>query len=282
VGTNYVAAAVSLNPNVQTVPPNSTTAEFPLIQTLPHLNTAFSLYLRQSFIKNSRLDFDAFLPYFGDAWLSYLVDTYDLRPGHVFLKEPSVNHLDKFFLMLPRAKLVILLRDGRDNVSSSVRASRDHRLWRSASQNARRRVSQLLLRDFIAHSRGWASAVRSFKAFERQISGSPRVRSVLVLKYEDLYHHPVDYGRRLMEFIGVPYDDAILKQVAEANVVGSSFYSTDQLENARKPNWVPTPKSASFNPVGRWKSWTPLEKMVFKRIAGKELIDLEYASDMNW
>ena len=46
--------------------------------------------------------------------------------------------------------------------------------------------------------------------------------------------------------------------------------------------WNPVARQQGFNPIGRWQDWPAHRKWLFKRIAGRELIDLGYAQDMNW
>ena len=73
------------------------------------------------------------------AWLTYLIETFSLQPGHVFVKSSNVRHIDKFFAMFPEARLIILVRDGRDNVASSVKAALAVRRHKTFGSELRRR-----------------------------------------------------------------------------------------------------------------------------------------------
>ena len=79
-----------------------------------------------------------------------------------------------------------------------------------------------------------------------------------------------------------PATPEILDAVENAEVVGSSFYSPSKQEDARKPNWVATPRTEAFQPIGRWKRWNALQKNLFKRIAGEALIRMGYEKGPNW
>ena len=86
----------------------------------------------------------------------------------------------------------------------------------------------------------------------------------------------------MFTFMQVPFDDAILRAVENADVVGSSFYSSAQREDAQKPNWTATPKTEAFRPIGRWKGWSSRQKRWFKRVAGSQLISMGYEKDLSW
>ena len=134
-GTNYLAKVMSCNPHIQLVPPGKTTDEFPVLRDMDHWEKGFSAFLHQYKGPRGVYDFKRFLPHFGAAWLRYVIDTFSLRPGHVFLKDPSVRYLGRFFDMFPDARLIVLVRDGRDNVASSVRASLATRARTSFAEN---------------------------------------------------------------------------------------------------------------------------------------------------
>jgi hypothetical protein len=104
----------------------------------------------------------------------------------------------------------------------------------------------------------------------------------LILRYEDVYKESRRMAERIFAFMEAPCDAEILTAVEAADVVGSSFYDKTRKENAVKPNWTPTPKTEAFQPIGRWKGWNALQKNLFKRIAGNDLIRMGYEKDLNW
>jgi hypothetical protein len=171
-GTNYLAKVISYNPHVQSVPPTKTTDELPLLQDLDNWESAFEAFVsKYNGKKRHRREFrfDQFLPHLGRSWLTFLVESFALRPGHVFLKDPSVRHIDKFFTIFPDAKLILLVRDGRDNVASSVKAGLARRARRTLSQRTKTRLKHLLFRDFMEAARGWAAGVAEIRRFDEKM-----------------------------------------------------------------------------------------------------------------
>jgi hypothetical protein len=56
--------------------------------------------------------------------------------------------------------------------------------------------------------------------------------------------------------------------------------SSTQLDENGKIQAVAKP--SDFQPIGRWHRWSFWRKRTFKRIAGRELIELGYVPDRNW
>jgi hypothetical protein len=281
-GTNYLGKLMGCNAHVQLVPPHKTIGEFPLLRAMGSWEKAFSDFSTKYFGNKALYQFQSFLPHLGTAWLSYLIENFSLQPGHVFLKDPSVQSIGSFFDMFPNAKLILLVRDGRDNVASSMKAGLAIRSKDSFLGRSRRRLSHVLLRDFIGAARDWSSSIGSILSFDETFRNTARASQYMIVRYEDVYRHPAEMADRIFTFMGVPFDSATLESVAKADVVGSSFYGPAGQENARKPNWIATPRTSSFQPVGRWNQWNALQKGLFKRIAGKQLILMGYERDLNW
>ena len=281
-GTNYLGKLMSCNPHLQSVPPQKTTEEFPLLRVMDGWEKVFLDFQRRYTGPRSDYAFEGFLPHFGKAWLSYLIDNFSLSPGDVFLKDPSVRHLDRFFEVFPDAKLIILVRDGRDNVASSMKAGLAMRKHMTLIQKSKRRLNHLAQRDFLGAARDWSRSVDQILRFDEKSRNSKFSSQYLILRYEDIFREPRRYAAEMFEFMQVPFDDAILDRIQNAEVVGSSFYSAAGQENARKPNWSPTPKTAAFRPVGRWKNWSSLQKRIFKKIGGRQLVSLGYEPDLSW
>jgi hypothetical protein len=281
-GTNYVGKIMSCNPHVQLVPSGKSTDEFPMLRVMDSWEKAFGEFARRYKGERDTFQFRRFLPHFGGAWLRYIIETFDLPPGHIFLKDPNVRFVDLFFDMFPNVKLLILVRDGRDNVASSVKAGLARRSRDSLIERSRHGANHLLRRDFVLAARDWASAVDRILAFDEKFRDTPRSGQYLLLRYEDIFRNPKEMAARIFSFMGVAFDEQILEAVARADVVGSSFYGTTGREDARKPNWRATPKTDAFQPLGRWGGWSPLRKRMFKRLAGSQLIRMGYEKDLNW
>jgi Sulfotransferase family len=271
-GTNYLGKVMGCNPHLQLVPPNTTTEEFPVLRVMDSWEKAFAEFLSRYKGSRSDYEFRRFLPHLGSAWLNYLVENFSLQPGHVFLKDPSVRFIDRFFDVFPEAKLILLVRDGRDNVASTVKAGLAVRTHSSLLEQSRKRLNHLMMRDFRAAARDWSLSVDKID----------RASQYMIIRYEDVYQNPRLLAERMFTFMQVPFDDAILRAVENADVVGSSFYSSAQREDAQKPNWTATPRTEAFRPIGRWKGWSSRQKRLFKRVAGSQLISMGYEKDPSW
>src|SRR5262245_37438209 len=125
-GTNYLSKLLSFHPDVRHIPPNGTSGEIGLMAGINHWKEAVKAFDR-GFVNpgypKTQIRFEDFAKHIGQSWIDYLVDRFQVPPGHVFLKEPCVWGLEYFFDLLPSAKLIILLRDGRDQAASMMKSS---------------------------------------------------------------------------------------------------------------------------------------------------------------
>lgn len=172
----------------------------------------------------------------------------------------NISRIGAIFHFFPDARFVHVLRDGRD-VACSLRTHPRHKVvdgklvpldtWKPLAGCARR------WRDDIECSRPWWS--------------DPRFHT---LRYEDLVRDPGAVLRRLMAFLGEPWDDALLAHAAD----GSS--SRDVTRFAQNPEAIGAVNAAS---IGRWeRDLDARDRRIFKRIAGSLLVELGYATDDGW
>jgi hypothetical protein len=283
-GTNYLGRIAACHPALQFIPPrreNKPGGELPLMASLPSVRGVFDRMMK-AYIGDTPLDFSSFAREQGDALLRALAATYELEPGTVFFKDPTTEGLESFFDFFPDEKLVLLVRDGRDNVASGVKASMAKRKNMTFSHEARRYLNHWAFRDFRGHAKQWAASARRILAFDAAHKSSAHADQYLILRYEDVYSDPRMWARKLFDFMELAVEDEVLAEVEALGVVGSSYYSADQTETASKVNWVPTPRTEAFRPVERWRSWGAAKKQMFKRIAGDELLALGYATDKDW
>jgi hypothetical protein len=171
----------------------------------------------------------------------------------------NISRIGVIFHFFPDARFVHVLRDGRD-VACSLRTHPRHKVvdgklvpldtWKPLAGCARR------WRDDIECSRPWWS--------------DPRFHT---LRYEDLVRQPEPVLRRLMIFLGEPWDDAML-----AHAGGSA--SRDVTRFAQNPEAIGAVNAAS---IGRWeRDLDAKDRRIFKRIAGPLLVGLGYAADDGW
>jgi Sulfotransferase family len=155
-----------------------------------------------------------------------------------------VHHVDHLLRLWPRARFVVLVRDGRD-------------------------VALSLRRMPFGPNNAWAAAqwwARGIRAGERAQRAHPD--AVLTIRYEDLARRPEEEVHRLCAFLGLRYADDMLalEDVDPARIV------PDQAA------WFPTLfDGINTSAVGRWqREMSRRDQRIFAALAGAELERLGY------
>jgi protein-tyrosine sulfotransferase len=149
----------------------------------------------------------------------------------------------------PDARLVHIIRDGRDVVCSLRRARWPKPCGGTGSGEELRRCAEY-----------WARYVRSGRRF----AGDPRY---FELRYEALARDPEPALRRLLRFVGLEWDASLLR--TEHRPPGDG--------EKRQRGAI---DAAS---VGRWQEeLLPLEKQIVCEAVGDLLVELGYAADDRW
>ncbi len=191
------------------------------------------------------------------------------------------------YALYPDAKIVYIVRDGRDVLISErfrnfVEESRfltaqdkrilsDMRLDPAPFSNGRRSIfTETFLRNI---AKRWADDLTEMDAEARRLYGE----QYYSLRYENLLENPFDEMTKLWKFLGVKnIDRSLEKQI--------------QIEMASNPDeeWQERRNSdlASFLPKGQAGNWrrlfTERDKRIFKEVAGGILIQWKYEKDDNW
>ena len=189
--------------------------------------------------------------------------------------------------LYPDAKLLYLIRDGRDVlISERFRNFIEESKFLGAED---RRIMADLLKDpdgFTAGRRsiftetfirrmanGWVTDVAEVEAAGRRLFG----KGFLALRYEDLLHEPFETMSEVWRFLGVKR-------------VGKSFAKNIKAEMASNPDeeWQTrrNEELSSFLTKGQTGNWRTLfsasDKALFKQIAGEMLIKWGYEQDASW
>jgi hypothetical protein len=197
-----------------------------------------------------------FLKSVGDGLLSFVAGS-GASNKTVLMKTPNPRNLLNIFDLFPACLLLILIRDGRDATESQVQAG-----------------------TFASHEAAfttWGERTRDLMAFMRQVK--TREGSCMLTRYEDLVLNPETSFNSIASFLGnsgVFIDHKIVERLP---VFGSSELGT---KHSSRFEWCVRCKPQDFRPIGRWKAWEPRRRDLFKTIAGKELIELGYATDLAW
>jgi Sulfotransferase family len=182
----------------------------------------------------------------GDGLVSFL---WADRSRRLVTKSPSVRHLGRFYGFYPRARLLILVRDGRSVVQSSM----DTFGW-----------------DFDRACRAWADAADEILRF--QGAEAARADRWRLVRYEDLVDDPEGQLRPLLAFLGLDPAGYDFEAARGLPVRGSSVYG----RQGSGVHWEPVAKDASFAPKERWRSWPGERLERFDWLAGDQLRRLGY------
>jgi hypothetical protein len=184
----------------------------------------------------------------GNALLSFLVDGADER--RLFLtKTPSTLNLQNCFALFPDARIILVIRDGRDVVSSGMRTFDWE--WEFAV-------------------RQWTLSARRIQEFLRQNENS---RQVLLVHYEDLFQHTQAQLLRILAFLDLDPGRIDWASVEATPVRGSCAYGRDE---AAQVDWRPVVRSADFSPLGRYRDWPKRRRQRFQWLAGEVSSEFGY------
>jgi Sulfotransferase family len=258
-GTNHLADVVMLNPDFQL--PKVLNEDFVLL----HANL-LSEYCERTHRRWKHLKWiedpdecgRLLELHLGQAILSLLGNQID-ENKRLLLKTPDSNNINKFFQFFPGAKLLLLMRDGRDVVASFIRkhpnSSEEH--W----------------------MRKWTDGSRRILDFTQGPERASRGKSWELVRYEALVEHPEDTLKGMSDFLGVEESAFEWDKLAKLPVRGSAFVVDTE---GRVIAGAVVEKPKGFSPIGRWRDWGFWRKRKFKKIAGRELIELGYESNDRW
>lgn len=242
-GTNWVGDILRQHPEVFDYP--NRLFEFPLLRSTPDLLRQRAHFFGRHRSNRGRMAPNDFLVLFGSAVVAHLQSF--SPPGRtLLLKEPWAEHLRYLPALFPFERCLLLLRDGRDVVTSE-RATFD-------------RVS------FEEASRRWADGTRAMLAFARR--NPTRARLV---RYEEVFADPGAFAAEACAFLDL--DPALypFEAIPGLPLRGSCEFSSGE---ARDP--VARPRPEGFAPIGRWHAWSRAERDDFERVAGDALREAGY------
>jgi hypothetical protein len=188
----------------------------------------------------------------------------------------------------PGARVIHIIRDGRDRTVSSM-----HRGWRRASQGYLHRLSpeELARGDALREDpQGLTESGVFTEDWLRQAASNWRLlvgRAVedgpallgsdyTEVRYEDLLEHPNEEVERLLGFLGVDTEEALVKHCV-------SQASFEKLSKGRERGEEDPSSFYRKGIAGDWKNhFTEEDRRIFKEEAGELLIRLGYEEDLDW
>lgn len=251
-GTVYAGQLLRLHPELHPFPHNL--YEVPFLQLSDRV-----LQLQEQFLANHRhnrgkVGETDFLTLFGSALVAHL---HAGTPAgkRMLVKVPSVEYLHFFPHVYPHEHLLVLVRDGRDLVDSTVRT------WP--------------MFPFSFACRRWRRAAEMVVRFDEQWEGPHD--GYWLARYEDAVHDPEGFVREACRRFGLDEGAYPYAEIESIRVRGSSTVTA-----AGEVVWEPQERPEAFRPVGRWRRWPERKKRTFKRLAGGMLLALGYCEDLAW
>lgn len=250
-GTVYTGELIRLHPQVHAYPYDLW--EVPFLELTGDFLAAQDRFFRLYQFNRDKIGQCDMLPLFGAAFLAYLHN--GIPPGKTLLiKNPDMAYLKYFSAVFPFERLVLLLRDGRDLVHSTVKT------WPE--------------KDFSQTCRLWQRSTKLALEYSRRCGAGDRC---LLVKYEDVVADPHGFVRSLCATFGLNPDTFPFDAIDSLPMRGSSSAKKDG-----KVSWDPVKPKQMRPTTQHWVSWNRKRKNTFKRIAGDTLIEAGYADDMGW
>lgn len=178
-----------------------------------------------------------------------------LGKGRWLEKTPAhIHRIDHILRRYPESKILLLVRDGR-SVALSLR-----KRWGDFERSVER----------------WVEDNRAGEAYWSH----PRVK---MLKYERLVEDYENQIRMLIEFIGEPFDGAVLdfkKSAGEEGNDGTGLEADGAQPRELRDRQL---EKGLYGNQEKWRSqMSAEEKAIFKRMAGDMLVQYGYARDNDW
>lgn len=158
----------------------------------------------------------------------------------------------------PDAKIINMVRDPRDVLLSQKNK------WRRRFLGARNIPLREALRAWVNYhpytiAKLWVAAVRTSKNFRDE-------KRFASIRFEDLVTHPDKTVRKLCEFVGVPFEGAMLDVPQIGSSTGKDRPDAKGIDAGRSGSW-------------RKGGLTDVELVICERVATEEMLELGYQID---
>ena len=251
-GTNFIGEILRLYDDIDAYP--NGIYELPFLQTTGELISVQDRFFKAYQRNRESIGENDVLALFGASIIAYLHGLTE-ADKRLLMKVPDVQYLSYFFTLFPFENLLILVRDGRDLVNSTVKS------WPN--------------RDFTEICNLWDKTARLIMAFEQQYRQFER--QFIVVRFEDAVEDPERFARKVGAHFQLDMNRFQSEKIKDLPVKGSS-----NLRKNGEMTWKPMAKPEGFNPVGKWRDWPVKNKEIFKKNCGQTLMDLGYCTDLNW
>ncbi len=177
-------------------------------------------------------------------------------PDHVPIREslrlvtksPGVDNLKYFFKLFPRARLLIIIRDGRAVTESTVKT---------------------FGRTYETAMREWYDGAQTILQFLQDTNANDH--KYLIVKYEDLYHNTDQELTKIFQFLDLEVSRYDFAAVPKMPVRGSS-----EVTKTGHIHWKAIQKSQDFDPTKRYSHWGAALHARFNWVNGEVSARLGY------
>jgi len=190
---------------------------------------------------------DSLLSAMGDVLLTHIGRRES--PDRMVLKTPRLCDLEVALRLFPGCQILIMIRDPRSILSSYLRAQKS---W--GSERSFEQVAKL-----------WAESIRNLSSVLAENQPAVRSKQLILVRYEKLVSNTEAELRGLLEKLGLPVAQECIDAANNPVVRGSSYLP---FINGERVNFQPQPMPDGFDPLVRWKDWTPERLARFNRICG--------------
>ncbi len=251
-GINFAVALLKDHPKLSAYP--NELWEIPFLSASNKLIEFQERFFRPYPQNKQKINSNDFLPLFGASFTAYL-HSFIPEDERFLVKLPSVEYLPYFFCLFPEENLIIIYRDGRDVVESSMRT------WPEKNFN---NLCNL-----------WHQSTQLILKFQ-EVYGNQSQRH-MIFRFEDVVKAPDIFVESVCTTFGLDTQLYPFNNINNVGVIGSS-----SIKKNGSVTWNEIEKPKNFNPIGRWSNWSAKQKTIFKNIAGETLMEASYSKDLNW
>lgn len=191
----------------------------------------------------------------GHSLIEYYAKFIPANSTYILLKDPATIGIENFSSVFPEAKLICLLRDGRDVVQSLIKTFKNF--------------------DFEQGCKLWSEGTNRMLNLPEEDLG----KRFLLIRYENVFSNPTAEMKAVLAFLNLNESEYAFDKIDEMPIFGSS---TNSVNERGEVDWSITNNRKDFKPVGKWQQWSAAQKNIFKKIAGETLIRAGYEQHNNW
>ena len=242
-GTNYLERLLEAHAAVATCPDNL--RELPFLAAADRLGE-FQDDLSRFYPPNS----EVFSRY---EWLAYAMAGYvnslraraDKSKKLTVVKDPHMRNISIFDAIMPSEKAILVVRDGRYVIDSTIRT------W----------PLKPLGRTFEDICLEWQAAT----AAALDYAATAPQDQVKLVRYEDIVADTAGEMVAIFDWLSLDAEDADQSKLTDAPILGSSTHSR---EDSGEVGWKPVKNTDGFNPTSRPLEWSAAQRTTFSRICG--------------